>query len=368
MNLLRLTALSTISAAAILIGCGADVSSSSSQTATAMETSAIYPPMNAFRKRLKFARLPPSVSMPNEADLGSPASFDAVGFPAFKPNVPQVISHGGPTLTNPRIVTITWDGDVNREAYEAFGDGLGATKYWKDNTAEYGVGQVVSGPQNHVHIHDAMTTIGDDQIDEMIRTAIKDTVASGWPVADQQTIYNVYLPPNALRFGTNDACNFGIGGYHTDSLIDPTNDQSPEFMYAININCPAKWDVHTVTLIASHEIVESVTDPFPSTHAAYVGFDDDHLAYDMLNQFQDEVGDACEFFKSSEYVGGASFPFGLQRNWSNQSAAAGHSPCVPLTKMPYFNVTTFPAQMDKRSRRASRSPTTTGTRSRTARR
>ena len=26
----------------------------------------------------------------------------------------------------------------------------------------------------------------------------------------------------------------------------------------------------------------------------------------MLNQFQDEVGDACEFFKSSEYVGGQS--------------------------------------------------------------
>src|SRR5262249_30881121 len=55
----------------------------------------------------------------------------------------------------------------------------------------------------------------------------------------------------------------------------------------------------------------------------------------------------CEFFRSSDYVGPSSFPFGLQRSWSNKSAKAGHNPCVPRTRLAYFNVTTFPSEMDK---------------------
>src|SRR5262249_35511304 len=116
--------------------------------------------------------------------------------------------------------------------------------------------------------------------------------------------------------------------------------------YAININCPQKWDVHTVTLIASHELIEASTDPFPDSNTGYVGLDSDHLAFDIFLQFQDETGDACEFFKSSDYVGGSSFPFGIQRTWSNKAAKAGHNPCVPRTTLPYFNVTTFNSEMD----------------------
>jgi hypothetical protein len=344
---LRITALSTLAVVALAAGCGNAASPASSSDDSA-QADTIRLNLTPFEKRLKFARLPPRITLSSESAVGlQEMSATHSGYPAFAPNVPQVVSQGGPTLKSPRIVTVTWDGDANRDVYERFGDQIGSTTYWRDNTSEYGVGPAVSGPSNHVHIAQPITTISDEEIDNLVRASITNS-ASGWPAPDQQTIYNVYLPPNALTFGGQDACKFGVGGYHTDSPLDLSDGGSTaEFMYAVNINCPSKWDVHTVTLIASHELVETVTDPFPSVSPGYVGFDADHLAFDLMNEFQDETGDACEFFRSSEYVGGPSFPFGLQRNWSNKAAKAGHAPCVPRTKLPYFNVTTFAASMDK---------------------
>jgi hypothetical protein len=343
---LRTTALSTLAVVALAAGCGHAAPAPSDDSTQADTIQKLHP--TAFQKRLKFAQLPPRITLASELAVGvDDLSAARAGYPAFLPNTPVVVDQGGPTLKKPRIVTVTWDGEVNRDVYEKFGDEIGATSYWRDNTSEYGVGPAFSGPQNHVHIATPITTISDQGIDDLVRASVTNA-ASGWPAPDQQTIYNIYLPPNALTFGGQDACQFGVGGYHTDSPIDLSDGGSTaEFLYAVNINCPAKWDVHTITLIASHELVESVTDPFPNVTPAYVGFDPDHLAFDIMNQFQDEVGDACEFFRSSEYVGSGSFPFGLQRNWSNKSAKAGHAPCVPRTKLPYFNVTTFAASMDK---------------------
>ena len=343
---LRITALSTLAVIALAAGCGHAAPTAPADDSA--QADSVHMKLTPFEKRLKFARLPPRITLGAEAAVGlEDMSAARSGYPAFLPNTPLVVDNGGPTLRAPRIVTVTWDGDVNRDIYEKFGDQIGATTYWRDNTSEYGVGPAVSGAANHVHIATPLTTISDEEIDSLVRANVTNA-ASGWPAPDQQTIYNIYLPPNSLTFGGQDACQFGVGGYHTDSPLDLSDGGSTaEFMYAVNINCPLKWDVHTVTLIASHELVETVTDPFPSVNPGYVGFDADHLAFDIMNEFQDETGDACEFFRSSEYVGGASFPFGLQRNWSNKSAKAGHSPCVPRTKLPYFNVTTFAASMDK---------------------
>jgi hypothetical protein len=100
--------------------------------------------------------------------------------------------------------------------------------------------------------------------------------------------------------------------------------------------------------IASHELAEASTDPYPSFNngadLAYVGFDTPHYAWEVWQQFQDELGDACEFFRLSNYQLTGSFPYWVQRIWSNASAAAGHNPCAPQPTEPYFNVTLFPEQ------------------------
>ena len=347
MNSLRVCALSTAAGVCLLLGCSSDSPPSTGSTSEADTNGLPELHLTAFEKRLKLARLPPGIGVATEAVFDVAASTSHPGYPAFAPDVPTLMSQGGPTIKHPRIVTVTWDGDVNRDVYEKFGDQIGASTYWHDTTSEYGVGPAVSGPANHVHIAEPLTKIADDEVDALVRANLTNA-ASGWPATTDETIYTLYLPANALTFGGQDACNTGIGGYHTDSPLDLADGgSSKEFNYAVIINCPAKWDVHTVTLIASHELDEATTDPFPSAQAGFVGLDPDHLAFDMSLQFQDENGDACEFFKSSDYVGGAPFAFGLQRSWSNRSAKAGHNPCVPRTKLPYFNVTTFPSAMDK---------------------
>ena len=101
------------------------------------------------------------------------------------------------------------------------------------------------------------------------------------------------------------------------------------------------------TEFASHELDEAVTDPLPQTARAYIGFDKDHLSYAFFNAFQDEVGDACEIFQSSFYVTAETgFAYGVQRQWSNKSAAGGHNPCVPVLGEPFYNTTPFPSQQD----------------------
>src|SRR5262249_9512097 len=137
-------------------------------------------------------------------------------------------------------------------------------------------------------------------------------------------------------------CGQGIGAYHAESTA-----QNMTVAYAVLPQCP---DTGYLDVIgnASHEFNEAATDPRPSSNPAFFGFDDDHLAYEFFNDTQDELGDACEFYPSPFYMDDESeqFNFLVQRQWSNQSAAAGHNPCVPAARTPYFNMTVFPEQLD----------------------
>ena len=83
----------------------------------------------------------------------------------------------------------------------------------------------------------------------------------------------------------------GIGGYHNNLI-------GSDYVYAVVLQCGGGGGggVTSVTSAASHELVEAVTDPHPSDVPAYYGFDEAHLAWDVFQQFQDEVADACEFY------------------------------------------------------------------------
>jgi hypothetical protein len=97
------------------------------------------------------------------------------------------------------------------------------------------------------------------------------------------------------------------------------------------------------TFTASHELDEATTDPYPNNGAAFRGFRDEDVAWEIFLQHQDEVGDACEFFDDSQLAPGDSSAalakYTVQRQWSNASGAAGHDPCVPeFSNEVYFNV------------------------------
>jgi hypothetical protein len=168
---------------------------------------------------------------------------------------------------------------------------------------------------------------------------------TNWPAPTAQTLYVFYLPPNSSlsAFGL-DFCPTGGGGYHSAA---PVGANGSYVAYGVISQCPTLVSADNGTGTASHEINEATTDPGTSAQLGYVGFDADHLSYEFMNQFQDELGDACEFFASSIYQDTEpGFPYLIQSQWSNESAAAGHDPCVPAATGPYFDVTLLPGQED----------------------
>jgi hypothetical protein len=268
-------------------------------------------------------------------DATSDAGSDGMAnvYPAFAPDVPQVVNQGGTVLKDPVIVTVTWASDPNASYFEAFGDGLGGTMYWSSIETGYGVGKATSGPTNHVSLETAApSSMSDGDVVALI-TANAGVPGSGWPAATPNTMYVVYLPPGTqLLIGGQDLCQ-SVGGYHESFLLG-----SQYVAYAAVPQC--EGGTGTVTLAASHEIGEGSADPYPSLAPAFVGFDQPHFAWDVFQEFQDEIGDACEFYASSLFMDTEpGFSFTVQRLWSNQSALAGHNPCLPSDTPVYFNTT-----------------------------
>lgn len=262
-------------------------------------------------------------------------------YPAYKPWIAQLSNNGGAVLKNPEVVTVTWPDEPNADTFEAFGDAIGDSAYWKTLVTEYGVGAAVSGATRHVRMKDAApASITDTELDALVAKNAADPM-SGWPAPTDQTIYVLYLPQSTSlmmsggKGSSGNACDQGIGGYHMSTEVG-----GKQVSYAILPQCPKFGPIPgEVTLSASHEIAEAATDPQPNSNPGWVDFDDQYLAWYFFQQGATENGDMCEFYETSNYTESESgFAFNVQRQWSNASGAAGHDPCVPAAPGPYFNV------------------------------
>jgi hypothetical protein len=277
------------------------------------------------------AQSTPDVAPPEDAgsDVTEPVDAGPYGqpsttYPAFTPWMGQLSKNGGPILTAPVIVTITWDNDTGRSTFEGFGDAIGSSSYWAAAVGEYGVGATTS---THVHISGTPPgTWSDTDVHNYISANLGGTL----PSPTSQTIYVFYIAPGTtFNFYGQNACN-SIGGYH-DSFTSGSNGV---IAYAVLPNCGS--DAKT-TQYASHEIGEAATDPQPSNSIGLYGWDDPYLAFHEWQRGNDENGDACEFFADSDYTEQNPFPYSVQRLWSNKMGPLGHSPCQPYTAA-YFNV------------------------------
>ena len=299
-------------------------------------------------------------------DAGPPPNFGEASttYPAFAADVPQVQTQGGPTLSSPHIVTVTWPGEPNASAFEAFGDDIGRSPDWTATTSEYGVGPAWSGPGSHVRLTEQpIAEWADTALDAWLSDHLANNTKYGLPAPDGQTLYVLYLSTSTnLSVSGANGCQQGIGGYHG-------NLNGTDFAYAVILQCDGA-QLSEATSSASHELVEAATDPHPMDIPAYYGFDSAHLAWDVFQSFQDEVADACEFYygqngsfysqpfaitEEATFDAGAEagdaghdaglvpdaglVSFSVQRTWSNAMAAAGHHPCVPAVPGPYFAVT-----------------------------
>jgi hypothetical protein len=302
-------------------------------------------------------------------DHGAPSTT----YPAFTPDIGQIVYNAGYVMTTPVIVPITWDVDPWQGKFDTFAGTVGATTYFHKTTSEYNVMAAIASPPVHIR-GAAPQQLGDSDLQNMVTAnagvvvgvgeagAGDDAGAGGaggdagveeggagvsWPAATENTIYAFFLPPGTslnLASGkgpSGDACSQGIGGYHDQVTVGRVT-TSYAVVPSCNFGQLTVFDWSTIAM--SHEIIEASTDPDPQDKFfGWDGFDPDHFAFDWFQQFQgSEVADACEFFPTSDYQEietSPVFDFYVQRTWSNLSAIAGHNPCVPLAPGPYFNVT-----------------------------
>jgi hypothetical protein len=280
-------------------------------------------------------------------DEGAPSTT----YPAFKPDFGQIIKNNGYVMHAPVVVPVTWNSDPSQASFDAFADGLGASTYWQTITKDYDIGPATSGAANHAHMTTAAPATVTESMDvnsDLVKL-VTANAGTTWPAPTTDTIYAIFLPPGTSLLlpvggpGSQlvDACRQGIGGYHFSTALST----QANVAYAVVPSCSAGSQMVTMeesTLSMSHEIIETATDPFSDgalANAGWYGFDTEHLGFDVFNEVQVEVGDTCEFYREAFYLGDSTFPFALQRIWSNSSAAAGHHPCVPVPSGSYFNVT-----------------------------
>ena len=283
----------------------------------------------------------------------------ADGYPAFTPAMGQlVMNKGGKTLTSPKIITVTWASDPNASTLQAFDDQIGASTYWKV-LSEYGIGPASSAAVDHVVIPDDDGGApwdqpwADDAIDQWTQSMIAGAPANGWPAPDDQSVYIVFVPPTTKVLDQGqDACNV-LGGYHVELNASAGTNPDGVAYALIDQYCAQEYGMPVVgnaTEDASHELAEAATDPYPNHVPALVGFDPGSLSWELWNEWQDEVADACESFDEGYYQGGSDLPYMLSRVWSNASGKAGHDPCVPVPSGAYNNVTPLGLETISRAR------------------
>jgi hypothetical protein len=248
---------------------------------------------------------------------GGPAAPDADALPA-------VVDQGGPTLNTPHIVTVTWAADDAGATMRDFDRKIGASSYWKQATSEYGIG--TASATDVIIQAPPPATWDDTQIDGWVQSQVMSSSA-GWPQPDGETMYVVFLPASVkLTSMGQDACA-SYGGYHTDL------GGNPDIVYALVPEACYQGTafslVDNATSSAAHEIVETATDPFGNESPAYLGFDANHVTWELWTDWQDELADACEFRSDAYYKEGADLPYVVARIWSNAAAAAGRDPCAP---------------------------------------
>jgi hypothetical protein len=274
------------------------------------------------------------------SDASPPMDYGSVStmYPAFKPEMPQLVKGGTAVMHDPVIVTVTWDSDPDAPKYEAFSDALAPSAYFKTAVGEYGINGATA---KHVRFHTAAQSFDQNSIADFVTQGSAGNLSGStpWPAPTDQTIYIVFVDPSKqitrdINGTSTNLCDLGVGGYHSYAPQAGT-------AYAVVPRCGSGAVINKTldetTSSAAHEIGEASVDAVPGQ--GYYSFDQAHAAWLLFNFFQVENGDLCEIYGTAFYKEAAPLSFGVQRMWSNASAAGGKAPCIPAPAGTYVNAT-----------------------------
>jgi hypothetical protein len=244
------------------------------------------------------------------------------------PTFPIVPTRDGALLSPLDLVTIVSSSEgQDASTLFQFSSELAVSDWWKELANEYGLGPVTPAASiTGLAITGDMT---DHDVYEYVTAAV---TANGGPSRNGNTLYLLYLPAGValLQDGVRNTDCQKLGGYHARYGTEGDN-------LAVIQQCGGDNPIGSLTVTASHEVLEAATDPdglgyaLPpiAPHAPWN--QSIWNAYELTGHA--ELADLCE----GAYVLEGDFYY--QRIWSNVQAAKGGDPCLPQLPDPYYDAT-----------------------------
>ena len=279
---------------------------------------------------------PPGTTTP-KPDNGAPST----NYPAPHPALPQLVNQAnGKVLATPKLYLVVYPGYAHTANLQTFAQALGKTPYWTATTQEYGVGAI-----DYAGMKELTETAPAKITDTEVASFIGSKITSGeLGTPDTSTIYAIFYPETTTissssgGIGGGTSCS-SFGGYHSDTTLT-VDGKAANYAFAVLPTCASFGNltgIDGLTGAASHELIEAVTDPFPSTRmgadSAFATVDSDHFIWNIFGGT--EAGDLCAQ-EADAFAKLSGFDFTVQRTWSNKAAKAGHNPCVPAAASAYF--------------------------------
>ena len=251
---------------------------------------------------------------------------------------PPVVANGGPVLTAPQVITITFAGDVLATPLATFGAQVASSSYWDAIRSGYCVsGSCVGDGPAGTAVRLPMVA-APAYADADVQSLLQSMITSGQvPAPGASTIYTIYFPASTtITYAGGSSCTSFVG-YHGSFTFSGLT-----VVYAVVNECAPPMMTPPITLLqnttvtASHELIEASTDP------VFGGFNLDltnPATFGWADVAFSEVGDLCvdPFGLGQDET--TENGFTVQRSWSKDNAALGKNPCVPIPPGEvYFNV------------------------------
>lgn len=244
---------------------------------------------------------------------------------------PLLVNEGGHILSPLRLVVVVAANDSLRDSLFAFAKALPASQWWPQVATPFGVSPTataftVTGPPIA-----AGTQMTFADVTSYVQAAAVDSAGYA---ADGRTTFLIFLPTGVSCIGGGGLCP-PYSAFHRP-FGTSTRGQFDALAVVARNQSGAQSMMEAMTVNASHEIIESATDPEEDAwklESPFHPWTGSPWGLDDGGTFE-ENADMCE----GTIILDAGFYY--QRIFSNQAAALGGDPCVPAIPTPYFNVTT----------------------------
>lgn len=235
----------------------------------------------------------------------------------------KLVYYGGPVISHVKAVPVFWNSKVNSEIQKVMSDFYGTYVHSKhmDWLSEYNTNLTAvdgrQGTNQYIHRGEAIPSIllkpnlTQSQItDDEIRKEIEMQVDAGvLPKPDSDTLYMIHFPADVQITIEGMYSCFSFGGYHNGYKSEKYGDT----FYAVLPDCVFALDteasVSSATFVASHELIEAVTDayPTPGSSPAYP-----QAWNDVGGQ---EIADICQNGRGK--LAGLNGEYTISLEWSN---------------------------------------------------